>query len=789
MKFSLFLGCQMTLILKLIKLKHSIKILLVNILMLAIAYSLNAGSINIIPVPMQVIEGKGVFTIQNSTFLLIDETNGTTEIAGLLAEKIRLSSGLNLETRAYNAAFPKNNSIVLTTLGADVSLGKEGYSIDISETNVYVRAISANGFFYGLQTLLQLLPADIEKQASGVKSYSLPVVIIKDKPRFAYRGMHLDVGRHMFPVAFIKKYIDLMAMYKLNTFHWHLTDDQGWRIEIKKYPKLTQIGSIRKGTQIGKTDKIDSIPYAGFYTQAQAREIVAYAASKFITVIPEIEMPGHSMAALTAYPQLSCTGGPFEVRTKWGVADDILCAGNDSVFTFMQDVLTEIMEIFPSTYIHIGGDEAPKVRWEQCPKCQARIKAEGLKDEAGLQSYFIKRIEKFLISKNRRLIGWDEIIEGGLAPEATVMAWRGIQAAIDAANEGHDAIMTPVDYCYFDYYQGDPVDEPEAAGGYLTLKTVYSYNPVPETLPFEQSQHIIGVQGNVWTEFLKTPEQVEYMVFPRAIALAEVAWSQQDRRDWDDFMNRMDNQFPRLDYLGVKYSKGSFATNISTQRENNRNLVILTSETKGMEIHYTVDGSNPNPNSGVYNKPFELPKSTLVKAALFDKDKIAGSINQREIIVSKASGKPVTIIKPYSFKYPGTGDQAMTDGLTGTDSYKSGWQGYEGTDMEFTVDLLQPTKISSIKLNFVKSPKDWVLFPTEVMFSISMDGKTWKNLDPTKFDASSPSEKEIKPATSNFHEKDVRYIKVAATSPKVLPEWHEYKGQPCWIFADELIVE
>lgn len=765
------------------------KLSLVTFIMISFIKSLSAGSLNIVPVPMQVIEGHGVFIIDNSTLLLIDETNGTTEISGLFAEKIRLSSGLILNAKNYNPAFPKNNSIIFTTLGADLSLGSEGYTIDISETNILIRSVTANGFFYGLQTLFQLMPPDIEKRGSGPKTYSLPVVSIKDMPRFKYRGMHLDVGRYMFPVEFIKKYIDLMAMYKLNTFHWHLTDDQGWRIEIRKYPKLTQVGSVRKGTQIGKTDKIDSVPYSGFYTQAEAREIVAYAASKFVTVIPEIEMPGHSVAALTAYPSLACTSGPFEVHTHWGVSDDILCAGNDSVFTFLEDLLTEIMDIFPSTYIHIGGDEAPKVRWEKCPKCQARIKAEGLKDEVELQSYFIKRIEKFLVSKNRRLIGWDEILEGGLAPEATVMAWRGIQAAIDAAVQGHDAIMTPVDYCYFDYYQGDPATEPEAIGGYLTLKTVYSYNPVPQILPFGQSQHIIGVQGNIWTEFLKTPEEVEYMAFPREIALAEVAWSQQDRRNWDDFINRMDNQFPRLDILNVKYSKGSFVVDITTQREKNRNLVVLDSETKGMEMRFTLDGSDPDSNSSEYTQPFALSGSTLVKAALFEKDKMAGSINQRKIIVSKASGKPVTIIKPYSFKYPGNAEQAMTDGLTGTDSYKSGWQGYEGTDMEFIVDLLQPTKISSVRLNFLKNPADWVLFPTEVVFSTSLDGKKWKELNSTTFDASSPSERKIKAAGGSFRETAVRFIKVLATSPKVLPDWHEYKGQPCWIFADELIVE
>lgn len=757
--------------------------------MLSFAKILTAGSINVVPVPMQVTEGKGVFTIQPGTRIQVDETNGTMEMAELFAKKISSSSGLDLSISSYNAAFPKSNSIVFTTLGAEVALGKEGYSIEITETNVHIKAVSANGFFYGLQTLLQLLPSDIEKPGSGSKAYTLPVVLIKDMPRFGYRGMHLDVGRHMYPVDFIKKYIDIMAMYKMNTFHWHLTDDQGWRIEIRKYPLLTSISSMRKGTQIGKSDESDNIPYGGFYTQAEAREIVDYAATKFVTVIPEIEMPGHAVALLAAYPTLSCTGGPFEVRTKWGVADDILCAGNDSVFTVMQDILTEVMDIFPSKYIHIGGDEAPKVRWKECNKCQSRIQKEGLKDEAELQSYFIKRIEKFLVSKNRKLIGWDEILEGGLAPEATIMAWRGVQAGIDAATQGHDAIMTPVDYCYFDYYQGDPATEPEAFGGHLTLKTVYSYNPLPPVLTSDQAKHIIGVQGNVWTEYIKTPEGIEFKAFPRAIALAEVAWSQQERRNWDDFINRMDNQFPRLENLGVKYSKGSFIADFTMKRDNNRNLVVLSSETKGMEIRYTIDGSDPVSNSKLYTEPFELFKSAVVKAALFNKGKIAGSVNQREINVNKASGKPVTIVKPYSFKYPGTGDQAMTDGLTGTNAYKSGWQGYEGTDMEFIVDLLKSTKISSVKLNFVKSPADWVLFPEQVQYAFSLDGKSWNNIEPIEFDASSPSKKEMKVAESKFPETEVRFIKVMATSPKKLPEWHEYKGQPCWIFADELIVE
>jgi len=761
-----------------------------SILMVTLAKSLIAGSVKIVPLPMQVIEGKGVFAIQSNTKILIDENNKELlGVASLLADKIYLSTTLKISIGTFKAGQIVKNAVVFTSQGSDLTLGKEGYTLDVTKNGIVIRASGSNGSFYGLQSLLQLMPSDIEKTNSGLKTLSVPVVSIKDLPRFGYRGMHLDVGRHFYSVDFIKKYIDIMAMYKMNTFHWHLTEDQGWRIEIKKYPRLTEIGSMRKGTQMGRSSEIDNIPYGGFYTQLQAREIVAYAASKYITVIPEIEMPGHSVAALTAYPTLSCTGGPFEVRTQFGVSDDICCAGNDSVFTFMQDVLTEIMDIFPSKYIHIGGDEAPKVRWKSCPKCQLRIKTEGLKDESELQSYFIKRIEKFLISKNRRLIGWDEILEGGLAPEATVMAWRGIQAAIDAASEGHDAIMTPVDFCYFDYYQSDPATEPLAIGGYLTLKTVYSYNPIPPVLTPEQVKHIIGVQGNVWTEYMKTSDYVEYMAFPRAIALAEVAWSKQENRKWDDFIIRMDNQYPRLDLMKVNYSKGSFSVDLTTKFEKNRNLVVLSSETKGMDIRYTLDGSDPVASSTLYSVPYELKKSAVVKAALFVKGKIMGSINSREFSVNKASGKPVTILKPYSFKYPGTGDQSITDGLTGTNSYKSGWQGYEGTDMELVVDLLAPTQVSTVQVNFASNPGAWVLFPKEVVYSFSTDGNTWNAIEPISFEARSNGGQEVKPAKAIFTPKQIRYIKVSAISNKKLPDWHEYKGEPCWIFADELIVE
>jgi len=429
-----------------------------------------------------------------------------------------------------------------------------------------LKRLSPTGIFYALQTLYQLLPADIYgKNRSDIKKWEIPCVNIEDAPRFSYRGLHLDVCRHFFPVEFIKKYIDAMAIHKLNRFHWHLTDDQGWRIEIKKYPLLTEIGSQRPETLIGHyyenmPQQFDNKTYGGYYTQDEAREIVKYAASKFITVIPEIEMPGHAMAAIAAYPYLSCTQKPLNVATKWGVFDDVFCT-RETNFTFLEDVLSEIMAIFPSEYIHIGGDECPKTRWKNCPDCQARIKKLKLKDEHELQSYFIQRIEKFVNAQGRKIIGWDEILEGGLAPNATVMSWRGIDGGIAAAKSGHNVIMTPMSHCYFDFYQAEPATEPTAIGGYVPLIKVYDFEPVPKVLTAEEAKYIIGAQANVWTEYITSASHVEYMAYPRASALSEVLWTNPENKNWTRFSANMLNAFDRFKALDINASKAFFDIN------------------------------------------------------------------------------------------------------------------------------------------------------------------------------------------------------------------------------------
>ncbi len=516
---------------------------------------------SIIPAPASFTLQSGSFVFSEKTKIIVAPLNSETRLAAdLLALLVKNPTGYPLAIA--DGKKPANGSVFMS-LDATIK-NDEGYQLSVTSKGVTLRAKTAVGLFYAVQTIRQLLPVEVEKNSviKGIK-LSLPACEIVDEPRFAYRGMHLDVGRHLFPIASIKRYIDMLALHKMNTFHWHLTEDQGWRIEIKKYPRLTEIGAYRKETVVGQQKKtnntFDGTPYGGFYTQNEVRDIVKYAGSKFITVIPEIEMPGHAIAALTSYPELSCTGGPFEVRKLWGVEEDVFCAGNEQVFKFIQDVLTEVMDLFPSQYIHIGGDECPKKRWEKCPKCQKRMKDEGLKNEMELQSYFIKRIEKFVSSKGRNIIGWDEILEGGLAPGATVMSWRGEAGGIEAARSGHNVIMTPGKYTYFCYYQSENHDgQPLALGGYVPLELVYGYNPTPKELTAEEQKHILGLQGCLWSEQIPTPEILEFMAYPRTFAIAETGWTPSSQKNFENFIIRLKELGKRYDALGINYFKGEY---------------------------------------------------------------------------------------------------------------------------------------------------------------------------------------------------------------------------------------
>ena len=496
----------------------------------------------VIPLPQEVaLSQESPFNLNDGTIIAYPEHNELLKRnAEFLAEYISQSTGHTLQTEALAPGSEAPKGAI--TLGLDPAIGnREGYVLTVKADRVTLNGQTENGVFYGIQTLRKSIPAETK-----ATSILLPAGSIQDEPRFSYRGMHLDVGRHFFPIEFVKKYIDLLALHNMNTFHWHLTEDQGWRIEIKKYPKLTEIGAWRDRTVIGRnTEEYDNTRYGGFYTQEQAKEIVKYAGERYITVIPEVDLPGHMLAALAAYPEMGCTGGPYEVCPRWGVFEDVLCIGNEKSMQFLEDVMAEIIDIFPSKYIHIGGDEAPRTRWEKCPKCQARIRTEKLKADKNhtaedrLQSYCMTRIEKLLNSKGRRIIGWDEILEGDVAPNATVMSWRGSAGGIKAAQLGHDVIMTPNDYCYFDYYQSeDTRHEPFAIGGFVPLEKVYSLNPTA-SLTEEQAKHILGTQANLWTEYIPTSEQVEYMVLPRMAALAEVQWTQLEKKDYTNFTTRL----------------------------------------------------------------------------------------------------------------------------------------------------------------------------------------------------------------------------------------------------------
>jgi len=582
---------------------------------LLILGSLLLADINIIPKPTSVTETDEEFVINKKTKILYENEGDLGLVADFLQDMVLAPTGMMLE---------KTDKASKNYISLDIDKNLKGdpgsYQLSVKDKKIEIIANSAIGCFYGVQSLRQLLPAEIESiQPLYYMKWTVPGVEIHDEPRFQYRGMHLDVGRHFFTVDFIKKYIDLLALHKMNKFHWHLTEDQGWRIEIKKYPKLTEISAFRDETVVnhaGNSDLYDGKPYGGFYTQEEVKEIVAYANSRFVTVIPEIELPGHSQAVLAAYPELGCTGGPYKVSTTWGVRAEVYCAGRDETFEFLQNVMDEVVELFPSKYIHIGGDECPKSRWKKCPVCQQRIKDEHLEDEHELQSYFIQRMEKYLLGKDRYIIGWDEILEGGLAPQATVMSWRGVSGGITAAKQKHDVIMTPNSHCYLDHYQSDPKTEPLAIGGFLPLEKVYSYEPIPEELTKEEEKYILGVQGNVWTEYMKTPEYVEYMAFPRAIALSEVGWSVREQKDFSDFKKRLQNHNKRLDRLHVNYfteiPKPIIEKNYISFTKTAE--VVIENPLRGSTIYYTMDGSEPNKKSIQYKSPITVKSSTILKA-------------------------------------------------------------------------------------------------------------------------------------------------------------------------------
>lgn len=702
-------------------------------------------------------------------------------------------------------------------LAIDTVTPPEWYSLTVRRDGITVTAPTEEGLYRGSRTLVQLLE-------QGRDTGTLPCLSITDWPRFPWRGMHLDVSRHFFPIDFVKKYIDLLARYKMNSFHWHLTEDQGWRIEIMKYPKLTEVGAWRNGSQIGPyaAQTFDTLRYGGFYTQEQIREVVAYAAERHITIVPEIEMPGHAMAALASYPHLGCTGGPYEVQRGWGVFDEVFCAGNDSVFTFLEDVLTEEMDLFPGEYIHIGGDECPKTRWKECAKCQGRMQTEGLKDEHELQSYFIQRIEKFVNAKGRKIIGWDEILEGGLAPNAAVMSWRGTEGGIAAAKARHHAVMSPGSHCYFDHYQGDPANEPVAIGGYTTVQKVYSYEPIPEALNEDEAKYILGAQGNVWTEYILTPEHVEYMAVPRMLALAEVLWTPKKRRDEADFMRRLEAEFPRLEEMGVNASKSIYQVQIRPSPGKNLGTIDVHLEashqgtilrkchcdSKSGPVRFGLEEDAPQVNipdqdacdwwgivtkqhctrePAPYSKPITIDWSTEIHAWM--KNDPQGTVTEFPVIshsfhFNLATARPITFSTPPNERYSTGGAFTLVDGIRGSSRrVDNEWLAWKD-DVTITVDLGEEREIDTISIGALGDTHSWIHLPQDAVMSVSSDGSSFKEVGRSAPAASATGKVELR-ATVRTTARHVR-IDVRAAGP--IPEGLPGAGNPAWLFLDEVEV-
>lgn len=745
-------------------------------------------AVNIIPQPVSLEVKSGHFLIDKNTALVFPQGNKELQAAaGFLTSAIKTVSGIQLPVNV------KKNKTIQLKLAKTAEIGEEGYLLQVTPSSINLTANTKAGIFYGLQSLLQTLPA-IRTNAPLL----VPVMTVKDYPRFAWRGMHLDVSRHFFSPELVKQYIDLMAAYKMNTFHWHLSDDQGWRLEIKKYPKLTSVGAWR----VDQNDKPwgdrpqakagEKPTYGGYYTQEQVKDIVRYAADRAITIVPELDVPGHSAAAIASYPYLSCSQQPQLPMTggNYTGMSSSLCAGNDSTYTFLQNVYAELMALFPSQYVHVGGDEVDKTPWKNCSKCQTRMKADGLKNEEELQSYFIRRMEKIITAKGRKMIGWDEILEGGLAPEATVMSWRGEAGGIEAAKMKHNVVMTPGNPVYFDHYQGDPASEPLAIGGFNTLKKVYSYEPVPGELTAEQANYVLGAQANLWTEFITTPSHVLYMVLSRMLVLSEVVWSPKESRNWSSFNERLQAHYTAFEQKGLPHSKGNFKVEIKPVAEGGKLFAHLSTEAYKGEVYYTTDGSMPSLQSVRYTAPFPIESSMNLKAVTAVNGKIMSAVPaQQSFVIHKAIGQNVVYTKPVSRFYLADGPNSLTDGVRGTEAVGKYWHGFSGRDLIATIDLGKETALQSISLGCLQAYRDWIMMPEWVKFEVSTDGKNFTTVGDVNNTVSQEERVSvIKDFTARFPEQKARYVRVTAKVLEALPKGHSGEGKPAWIFADEIMV-
>jgi len=776
-----------------------------------ICSSISYAQVNIIPQPESVKMGVGTTILPINVSIVYATDNKNIDLA---RSSDFLSSYLSTYYKTWTESSKKKvpPSVYRIALSVDESQNTQpgSYTLDISKKGIDISGHDEEGVFYGVQSLIQLLPPHVSNN-----TIQIPFLTIKDHPRFQYRGLHLDVSRHFMSIDFIKKYIDYIALHKMNYFHWHLTDDQGWRIEIKKYPKLTQVGAWRNGTIIGRYPGKgnDNEKHGGFYTQEQVKEIVKYAADRYITVVPEIEMPGHGSAAIASYPYLSCfpdeptikyfpknctwagdsTGK--QVQQTWGVFSDVFCAGKDETFKFLQDVIDEIVPLFPAKYIHVGGDECPKDNWKRCPNCQKTRAENNLKDEHELQSYFIQRMEKYINGKGKTIIGWDEILEGGLAPNAIVMSWRGEEGGIQAAKENHSVIMTPGNPVYFDHTQTDQEDS-VTIGGYNPIEKVYAYEPIPAALNETQGKFVLGAQANLWSEYITNPRKVEYMLFPRISALSETLWSQKEKKSWSDFEKRLQVQFKRYDLWKANYSKAYFDLKATLMPTENFDGILWKLETRdpAAEIktitHSAGKQYEAKFNEGTkYTSPILIKSTQLVAAISMKNGKPVSNPVSQNILFNKATGKKITLTKEASKNYPGDGAFTLVNGVQNTmgRGRSKEFLGFNGEDCEAIIDLGKEDKFSSVTIHSFRQDGGWIYRPLTTEVFISNDGKTFSSVGLTDDFVDTKGGNGLMKVDFKMTA-PARYMKVVIKNWGEIPQGRPGAGNKAWLFVDEIEV-
>lgn len=749
-------------------------------------YTPRPQEIAIIPEPQSLERTDGFFEFDSQTvFVTTDEPQENA--IHLLNEKFEKAAGFSLQKSEKNT---EKNAIIFLK---DETLAPEAYFLDISSDKITVKASDFQGYLYAVQSLRLLLPKEIENRQKTNMRWTVPALKINDQPQFAWRGLMLDVVRHFFEKEYIYKTIDAMSLLKMNVLHLHLVDDQGWRIEIKKYPKLTEVGAWRVDQEDKHWDARDvndpneKGTYGGFYTQDDIRDIVAYAHLRGIEVMPEIEMPAHVMSALASYPELSCHQKPIGVPSGgvWPITD-IYCAGNEQTFTFLEDVLTEVMTLFPSKFIHIGGDEATKTEWKKCPKCQKRMKEHGLKDEHALQTYFINRIEKFLDANGRRLVGWDEIVEDNLSQNAVAMSWRGHEGGVKASKLGNDVIMTPGEYCYLDQYQGNPDIEPITIGGNNLLSKIYTFSPYTDEMDEAQRKHILGGEGTLFSEYVTTESHSQYMIFPRLFALSEAMWTDEKLRNWEDFVRRTEQLFERFDLMGINYAKSMYQVQFSEKVTADGNVEIhISSEYPNADIRYVFGNEDINSQARKYTEPIIISNTEKISAAVFKNGKPFGHVSENTVRFHKAAGKPVTFANRYHKSYEGQQEATLTNIVRGTKNFHDKqWLAWLVDDASFTIDMENPTEINTIYIGVMENQGQGIFLPKEITVSLSDDGKTFRKAGQLKNEFKKNGYATLSDFEISIGKQTARYIKIDAVNLKNAPN-----GGDAWMFFDEVIVD